>query len=259
MPRAGSSLLQNIFAQRPDFYCTPTSPVLELLVAARSNFTSCIEVHAQDMDLMKQSWKDFCKGACEGFFQQHNKPYVLDKSRGWAIHYDFVKQCIDDHPQIVIMVRDLNSILTSLETKFRSTQHITHSFVDWVSLKNTTTEKRVLHFLSTPPLGIALERMQEIITQGIINNVSVVRYEDLLDRPQEIIKLLSEKWNLPFFEHNFNNIEQKTIENDVFYYPFGDHQIRNKIESRSEQTLGTQIQSFVNEKYYWYQHYFNYV
>ena len=34
LPRAGSTLLQNIMGQNPDFYVTPTSGVLELVYAA---------------------------------------------------------------------------------------------------------------------------------------------------------------------------------------------------------------------------------
>jgi hypothetical protein len=43
MPRAGSTLLQNIFAQNPSFYITPTPGRLELAFAARANFTNSPE------------------------------------------------------------------------------------------------------------------------------------------------------------------------------------------------------------------------
>ena len=33
MPRSGSTLLQNIMGENPDFYVTPTSGVLELVLA----------------------------------------------------------------------------------------------------------------------------------------------------------------------------------------------------------------------------------
>ena len=36
LPRSGSTLLQNILAQRNDMYATPTSGVLELLYGARA-------------------------------------------------------------------------------------------------------------------------------------------------------------------------------------------------------------------------------
>ena len=40
LPRAGSTLLQNILGQNPDFYVTPTSGVLELVYAARNNYST---------------------------------------------------------------------------------------------------------------------------------------------------------------------------------------------------------------------------
>ena len=46
LPRAGSTLLQNILGQNPDFYVTPTSGVLELLYAARSNYSNDVSFNA---------------------------------------------------------------------------------------------------------------------------------------------------------------------------------------------------------------------
>src|SRR5205085_6798477 len=38
-PRSGSTLLQNVLAQNPRFYCSPTSGVVNLLLAARQKFS----------------------------------------------------------------------------------------------------------------------------------------------------------------------------------------------------------------------------
>ena len=48
LPRAGSTLLQNIFAQNPEFYVTPTSGVLELLYSSRAIYSESLEFKAQD-------------------------------------------------------------------------------------------------------------------------------------------------------------------------------------------------------------------
>ena len=91
LPRAGSTLLQNILGQNPDFYATPTSGVLELLFAARQNYTNDIGFKAQDPDLMKKGWLNFCRQGIEGFFNGiTNKKYIVDKSRGWGINYNFL-------------------------------------------------------------------------------------------------------------------------------------------------------------------------
>src|ERR1700722_12781213 len=56
MPRAGSTLLQNILAQNPDFYVTPTSGLLELVFGARLSYTNSAEFKAQDSALKPKPW-----------------------------------------------------------------------------------------------------------------------------------------------------------------------------------------------------------
>ena len=48
MPRACSTLLQNIFNQRYDTYATPTDGLLELLDGARQRFTDSVEFKASE-------------------------------------------------------------------------------------------------------------------------------------------------------------------------------------------------------------------
>ena len=61
LPRSGSTLLQNILAQRDDMYATPTSGVLELLYGARANYTDSPEFKAQDTELMKKAFQSLKK------------------------------------------------------------------------------------------------------------------------------------------------------------------------------------------------------
>ena len=159
LPRAGSTLLQNILGQNPDFYVTPTSGVLELLFAARNNYTNDNAFQAQDAELMKKGWLNFCRQGVEGFFNGiTNKKYVVDKSRGWGIHYNFLNSFYPN-PKIVCMVRDLRSIYSSMEKNFRKNQDKDSGIVNWAEMKGTTTSKRVDHWAQTPPIGIAIERL----------------------------------------------------------------------------------------------------
>ena len=59
MPRAGSTLLQNILAQNPEFYVTPTSGLLELVFGARLNYTNSAEFRAQEAAQMKKAFLAF--------------------------------------------------------------------------------------------------------------------------------------------------------------------------------------------------------
>jgi len=92
LPRSGSTLLQNILAQNSDIYATPTSGVLELVFAARGNYTDSPEFQAQDAEVMRKAFQAFCKNGMDAYYNAiTDKKYVVDKSRGWGIHYDFLK------------------------------------------------------------------------------------------------------------------------------------------------------------------------
>ena len=124
LPRSGSTLLQNLIGQNPEFYVTPTSGVLELVYSARGQFTDSPEFSAQDPMEMKKAFSAFCRGGVESYFAAiTNKPYILDKSRGWGAHYEFLNSFYPN-PKIICMIRDLRAIFSSMEKAFRKNQHL---------------------------------------------------------------------------------------------------------------------------------------
>lgn len=261
LPRAGSTLLQNIFAQRNDTYATPTDGTLELLYAARANYTESAEFKAQDSELMKKAFMSFCK---EGLFGYYNaiteKPYVITKSRGWTIHYDFVNSFYPQ-PKMICMVRDIKDILCSLEKKYRANPDKQDPILNWANMTGTNTPKRVDAWLGQPPLGLAIERLTEIIRQGIDKNVHFVKYEDLTMHPQQTMTMIYDYLGISDFYHDFDNVEQSTREDDSVYGIYGDHVIRKAVKplkSDAERILGKDVCKWVNDNFAWYNNRFGY-
>jgi len=133
MPRAGSTLIQNILGQNPEFYVTPTSGVYDFLFNARTIYSSSPEVKAQDEQLMEKAWKGYCKGAIYGYFNAiTDKPYVMDKCRGWSGDYNFIN-FFDEKPKVISMIRDPRAVYASMEKKYRANPQLEHQFcrLDW--------------------------------------------------------------------------------------------------------------------------------
>lgn len=261
MPRSGSTLLQNLLAQNPLIYSTPTSGVLELIYAARMSYSSSLEFKAQDTELMKKGFIHFCRQGMHGFYQAiTNKPYVIDKSRGWAIHYDMLNLIRPD-PKIICMVRDLGCILTSMEKRFRNNPLNHNVVINHQELANTTTEKRVITWLKEPPIGIALERLSQMILQGIDKKICFIKYEDLCANPAIQLKRVYDFLGIQPYNHNFNNIQQVTNEDDTVYGIFGNHDVRAVLQlvpDQQEEILGNQIINGLKHQYKWYYDYFGY-
>lgn len=264
LPRSGSTLFQNIVAQNPEFYVTPTSGVLELIYGARANFTNSPEFKAQDNALMEKAFISFCREGMEGFYSAvTDRQHVLDKSRGWGIYYDLLKSVLGHEPKIVCMVRDLRQILSSLEKKFRQNPLKANSMVDWSKMQNTTTGKRVTTWLNSPPVGIALERLHQIILEGKDKKILFIRFEDLTSNPAKELARFYNYIELPHlqFAHDFNNVAQVTQEDDDVYGVFGDHVIRSKVEPLKKDyldVLGKPICDVLADNVSWYFKYFGY-
>jgi sulfotransferase len=261
LPRAGSTVLQNILHENPDIYATPTDGVLELIFAARANYTSSPEFKAQDSIQMQKGFLNFCREGMTGFYQAiTDRPYVISKSRGWGIHYGLLNQ-IFPQPKIICMVRDLRDIFSSMEKNFRKNQHKADSTLNWAEMKGTTTEKRIDVWGQSPPVGLAIERLGEIITQGIDKNILFIKFEDLCQYPNRELEKIYNYLELPYFQHDFDNIKQYTQEDDSVYGIYGDHKIQSKLKvqkSTAKDILGKESCKSIYNYYNWFYKYFNY-
>jgi sulfotransferase len=262
LPRAGSTLLQNILAQNPDIYATPTSGVLELIFAARANYTNSPEFKAQDSETMKKGYQAFCKEGMKAFYNAiTDKKYVVDKSRGWGIHRDFLQFVTGEEPKIICMVRDLRDIFSSMENNFRKHPEKQSDILDWSKGQGTTTAKRIDIWVQQPPVGLAIERLSEIFRMGYNNKILFVKFEDLCLYPDTEMQRIYQYLGIPFYQHDFDNIEQVTKEDDEVYGAFGDHIIRTKLEpvrSKSKELLGKDINEWIYKNFEWFFQQFRY-
>ena len=256
MPRAGSTLLQNILAQNPDFYVTPTSGLLELVFGARLNYTNGAEFRAQDAAQMKKAFLAFSRAGMEAYFQAlTDKPYVMDKSRGWGVHFDLLSLIFNEEPKIICMVRDLRQILASMEKKFRQAPDKNRPIENHNNLSGTTTFKRMLIHLQSPPVGLALDRLIEIHQRGWNKKILFLRFEDLTTQPAKILQKVYQYLGVPEFKHNFGSVAQVTQEDDQVFGIAGLHEIRPKVEPLRDdhlEVLGIDGVRFVQSNFAWY-------
>jgi sulfotransferase len=262
LPRSGSTLLQNVLAQNPDIYSTSTSGICEVLMNARQTITNSIEFLSQDQKIVEIGQKGFYKESIFGYYNNiTNRKYVIEKSRGWGACYEFVDHFYPN-PKMIVMVRDLRAIVSSLEKKFRQNPHIATGIQNWVDLQGTTVDKRVDLFLTkVPPLSAPLDIIYDIILRKISKNLLFIRFEDFCVDPEKEIQKIYKYLEISYYKHDFNNIEQFTKENDAFHRPFGDHEIRSKIEPVKEdyvRILGSHNCDYIKNKYQWYYTAFKY-
>lgn len=125
LPRAMTTLMCNILANNENIGGGETSPLLEYLYGARTNYSTVPEVKSSlTKKIMHDSFINFCRKGLSGYSEAiTEKKIYLDKSRGWIHYSDFLRE-IYPEAKIIVMVRDIRSILSSLEKKWRDNPSI---------------------------------------------------------------------------------------------------------------------------------------
>jgi sulfotransferase len=255
LPRAGSTLIQNILGQNPEFHTTPTSGIFELLTQARTYFSNGLEFKAQDQPTMEKGFKGYLKGAIYGFYNSiTEKPYVFEKSRGWGMEYRFINE-FDPNPKIICMIRDIRAIYASLEKKYRNNPLVETNVANWGDLTGTTTDKRIVTWSNNPPIGPSMDRLYQVLVDGTHQNILFIKFEELCLNPEKEMRRVYDYLELPYFEHDFNNVQQVTHEDDRWFGIFGDHIIRGKVEPVKDdfrEVLGPNACKIIEDSYKWF-------
>jgi sulfotransferase len=261
LPRSQSSLVQNLLAQNVDMYSTPTCGVIEMLLNSRNIHSNAMETKAQDKQVMDNALRGYCRGALEGYFNAiTDKKYVISKSRGWSVTYDFLNWFYPE-PKIIVLIRDLRAIFSSLEKAFRNHPEIDSGIQNWNELQGTTVDKRISVFAQSPPLGPALDILYDVIARGLAPKMLFVKSENLCSQPEIEMKKIYGYLGIPEYKHDFNNVEQITQENDIFSLPLGNHKIRKEVRPVKNdyiEVLGRANCDAIKERYDWFYRAFSY-
>lgn len=263
LPRAGSTLISNIIAQNPHFYATPTSGLADLILNAKNTYNHSQAIISQDKNEMENAFLGFCRAGMQGFFNNLTaKELILDKSRDWGVNYGLLNM-LQPNPKIVCLVRDLRAIYASMEKNFRKNPHRENHIQNVPSLVGTTLRKRIDIWASGVPVGVAIDRLKDIIDQKIDQKILFIRYEDLMDNPKHELKRFYDFIDQEYYEeHQFNTITQYTKENDLIHGIYGDHELRTKFEKNPDDfddILGYEICRDIKNTYKWFYDYFGYL
>ena len=191
LPRSGSTLLQNLLAQNPDIYASPTSGLIDLINAAKVPYTERPEFAALDSALVKKGFLNFCKGGIEGYCSAvTDKKYVIDKNFLWGKEFNLLTMMNGYKPKVIIMVRDLREVFASMEEGYRNSPDKANPNVNWNTVTNTTLEKRMNSWAISSPLGSSIDAIMEIIIQKVDKDVFFLRYEHLCISPKDVMASL---------------------------------------------------------------------
>ncbi len=231
LPRSGSTLLCNILAQNPRFHCSHTSGCLDVLFGVRNSWDALVEHKAHPLPVAKAN---VLKGILNSYYEDIDKPVVLDKSRGWVAYIEMLENILGEKAKIVVCVRQVADILSSIEKLHRATSKIKQPPGEAQNyFQFQSQEGRCEYWLRPDALvGLTLTRINDAINRGFGDRLHFVPYEKLTADPgitlDGIYKFLGEE---PF-KHDFDHVDQVTHEDDAIHGYINLHTIQNKVQFR---------------------------
>jgi sulfotransferase len=253
LPRSGSTLLCNILAQNPRFHATATSGILEMLFQVRNGWDKVAEFRAMNDAASTAAKQRVLSAMLHSFFADVDCPVIFDKSRGWLGHLEMAEAILGYKPRVLVPVRDLRDVLASFERLYRQTSALSQTPDEAANyLAYQKLENRLDTWAGAGgPVGMAYNRIRDAQARGWGPQIHFVRYEMLTAKPVEtmvdVYRFLGEE---PF-RHNFEHVEQVTVEDDRIYGFANLHTIRPQVQPQPSSwpaVLGTAADKYKGQE-----------
>jgi sulfotransferase len=258
LPRSGSTLLCNVLNQNPKFHATSTSILPQITGNLIGIFSTSPEVKGylhENREETEEKLKRSVKAFCEAW---NNKPdqMVFDKSRGWIFHL-LALRTIWPESKVVVTVRDLRNIFASVETRHRSNGLLDEA----KDPKGKTIDGRALGMFSpTGLIGAPLIGIQDALNRKL--SALYIRYEDLAANPRETMERLYKHLGEPFYEHDFENVENTATDPDWIYMHKYPHDGSGRIEPRPDnawqKVMHSSFADVIQGRFDWFNERFKY-
>lgn len=219
LPRAGSTLLQQLLGQNEKNYVTPTSGLVDLFIGCQRTWKQVEPFQAEGLSSIKKRVPDVLGGILSGFFQAelNDGRTCFDKSRSWLGHIEDLRYALGREPKLLCLVRDVRSVLASFERLYRKRDVSYDYLVDNAYYQSQSLVGRCnLMLRDTGPVGMAINRLRDALDRAP-GNCLIVPYEYFTAHPKESLNKIHDFLGLEDFEYNFQDVQQITSEDDTVY------------------------------------------
>lgn len=218
LPRAGSTVLASILNQNPKIYCTPTSPLMDLLEYNEYGWQNCPSVIANPIP-----GKNFeiSQAIINGCWEHIPQEIIIDKCRGWVNHISTIETVFEKKPKIIANVRDGVSILASYIRILREQESPT--YIDEIVMNSGgwLNDNNRAHAVWGQHLQPAFSWLRNAYKK-YPECIHLIEYDDLIDNKEDTIKKIYDFLELDHFDHQYDNIKNVTKEDD-----FGAWKVKN--------------------------------
>lgn len=234
LPRSGSTLLSAILLQNPRFHAGMSSPVNALFsgvlgqCSAGSEFAAVI-----DTDMRRR----LLGGLFTSYYaDKSDKSLIFDTSRGWCAR---LPALMDLFPQskVIACVRNVAWIMDSIERVYRANPfENTKLFAD-ADERNTVYSRVDTLAQRNRMVGFAWAALKEAYYGEHADSLLLIDYDLLAQSPEQVLRLVYQFIDAPWFEHDFDNIVYDAPQFDEALGVAGLHKVKPKVTHEVRRTI----------------------
>ena len=242
LPRSGSTLLSAILKQNPDFYADIASPVSTIVQST----IDVVSNSYNNVNFQEDRRKDLLHSIFDGYYKSIEKSIIFDSERTWLSHTHLLK-ILYPKTKILVCVRDIRWILDSFELIVSNNALYTNIFIGDYEV-NQSVETRSAALMDVGKDGQIIKPWYWL-REGLAANpdmIHIIEYDDLTQDPERTMKLVYDFLGMPYFNHDFNNVEYVNEYFDRTMGQPGLHTVKKKVEYKNRKSI---LPDTVWEKY----------
>lgn len=251
LPRSGTTLITNILKQNPKIHGEAVSSLSSIIMQMNLGWNSFESNQEYNNTNAK---KGVLSSILEGYYKHINKPIIFDKDLKWTSLIPLIEEITEKKVKILICVRNPAEIITSFE-RLRKENPMYPTKVDQI-LKESSSIAGRAYYYSGPDgvLGTAHKYVQDAIIMGYLDRMIFVDYNKFCNMPKTQTKRIYDFFEIENFEHDFDNIKQEELYNDIAVGLPKLHTIKNNLSRTTVncvEYLGLDLYDQYNKQIFW--------
>ena len=254
LPRSGSTLLSSILKQNPRFTAGISDP---LQMYAHSIIRDTNTAVGMEAAVPVEKRREMIQGLFDIFYKDGNE-VCFNTNRAWAADTSLLKDLFPNFKMIVCL-RDVPWILDSFEQLNAKNPYTIKPLYHHQELGNVHDRCRML-MGEVPNFGgyvhSPLINVQQSMFSNESNQLCYVEYDTLVNNPRSVMQQIYQFLGEPWYEHDFDNVEDSYDEFDDQAKIKGLHTVRRKVEYKDRlSTLPGELWDRYGPMSFWKQHF----
>lgn len=235
LPRSGSTLLSSILKQNPRFTASISDPLHSYV---RSIIQSTNLAVGMEAAVPIEKRRHLIRSLFDSFYESSNE-VCFNTNRAWSSDTALLKDLYPDF-RMIVCLREIPWILDSFEKLNSKNPYSIKPLYHHQDLNNVYERSNIL-MGQYPNFGgyvsVPLDNTKSSMFCAEKNQICFVEYDTLAKYPLATMRQIYSFLGEPWFEHDFNNVEDSYDEFDEQAKISGLHNVRRKVEFINRETV----------------------